>query len=387
MKRLNLSVFFGSLILLSAYSYSQIDLNLTISSNLFYQKIQQQLIYLGYFNRPLSTLIYTALVVVLFTSYLIILKQARAHKFTSQEIIKLSFISVAILFFSYPAFSHDVFNYIFDARILVLHGQNPWTHTALDFPNDLWTRFMRWTHRTYPYGPLWLPLSSVFYHLGFGKFTLTLIMFKLLSTLSYLLATITLNLTLIVKKYKNKPFLLSLFVLNPLILIESLVSSHLDITMAALSLLGIYQLAKNSKTKASISLLASAAIKYVTVSTLPFLPLLFLNKINYKKYLHYSLILTYLLTAYVITQREILPWYFITPFSITPFVDRSLYKKFVIALTPALLLRYVPFLLIGDYTQQVYLYRNVITFSVFIVMMLVLLTFKFPLGNKKVAKK
>jgi len=61
------------------YSYSQIDLNLTLFSNHFYQAFQQQMIKLGYFNRPLSASIYLILIILLFANYylLIVLTKKR----------------------------------------------------------------------------------------------------------------------------------------------------------------------------------------------------------------------------------------------------------------------------------------------------------------------
>ena len=55
-------LFSASLFLLSLsfliYTYTQVDLNLTLSNNTIYQSIQSQLTNIGYFNRPLSTKIF-----------------------------------------------------------------------------------------------------------------------------------------------------------------------------------------------------------------------------------------------------------------------------------------------------------------------------------------
>ncbi len=169
------------LALLGIYSYSQIDLNLTLSSQKIFLDFQYWLIQLGYFNRPLSTAIFLILTLLLFVFYIFFLKNI-----TKTSLVIL-IAAVAILgIFSYPAFSHDIFNYIFDARIFVVHHANPYTSTALMFPTDTWTRFMNWTHRTYPYGPLFLPLTIVVYLLGMNKFVLTLALFKALMVSGYL---------------------------------------------------------------------------------------------------------------------------------------------------------------------------------------------------------
>ena len=149
--------YFFVLFLLSIYSYSQIDLNLTLLQTPWFLSFKSALINLGYYNRPLSTVIFTVLVLLLY-----IIKPKK---------IILAIGGVCLIsLLSYPFLSHDFFNYIFDARIVTLYHQNPYFFKALDFPNDTWIRFMQWTHRTYPYGPVWLVLTIIPSFLGFGKF-------------------------------------------------------------------------------------------------------------------------------------------------------------------------------------------------------------------------
>src|SRR5205814_411517 len=137
-----------------------------------------------------------------------------------------------ILFFAYNAFSYDLFNYIFDAKIFVHYHQNPYFHKALDFPGDPMLSFMHWTHRTYPYGPAWLIIIAPVYYLGFGIFSITFYLFKLITVEAYLWSVI------LVKKIAEKletdsSFAVVAFALNPLVIAEVLVSAHNDIFMIA----------------------------------------------------------------------------------------------------------------------------------------------------------
>src|SRR3989338_9660250 len=96
--------------LLLIYSFSQLDLNLTLSSHSVYQSFQQQLTYLGYFNRPLSTAIYIFIVLLLAISYWL-LHRSKLRLLAKSRLNLCQFwlavlATVIILFPSYPAFSH-----------------------------------------------------------------------------------------------------------------------------------------------------------------------------------------------------------------------------------------------------------------------------------------
>src|SRR3990167_980771 len=253
---------------LTIYSYTQVDLNLTLSSNPVYQSIQNQLIQLGYFNRPLSTVIFFLLVLSCTFLYFLVLKLRR--NFTAKQLWTLLFALCSLLFISYPALAHDIFNYMFDARIVVKYGQNPYFTTPLNFPNDDWIRFMRWTHVGSVYPPGWLITTIPFYLLGFGKFTLTLLSFKLLGLISFLASG-----WLMFKIAGRKAWILWSF--NPMILIESLSSVHNEITMVSFTLLGFYFLRQGKSFKDSplkifplVPLVWGGLIKYTSFLLIPF---------------------------------------------------------------------------------------------------------------------
>ncbi|MFS8160257.1 MAG: hypothetical protein ACMG6E_08635, partial [Candidatus Roizmanbacteria bacterium] len=89
----------------------------------------------------------------------------------------------------YPLLSKDFFNYLFDAKILTFYHQNPYLHKALDYPLDPWLRFMNWTHRVYPYGPAFLPITLIPSFLSFGKLIINFALFKALFALAYIHST------------------------------------------------------------------------------------------------------------------------------------------------------------------------------------------------------
>lgn len=350
------------IVMLAIYSYSQVDLNLTLASHPYYQNFQKTLTQLGYYQRNISTLIYIILVISLTLNYFWLIYQSKIGQFKLSNMIKVVLIVSFVLTIAYPAFSHDIFNYIFDARILVEHQKNPYLHTALDFPDDLWTRFMRWTHRTYPYGPTWLPISILFYLLGIGKFTLTLISFKFLSLLSFLLGGYGLYRLLKIYSPTSATLGLTLYLFNPVILIEGLLSAHLDMTMAGLMLLGLSFILTQKKIVGWGLLVVSFGIKYTSAAIIPGVILFQKKRISFSQFAKICLILSYLLTMIIISQREILPWYFIVPFSLTALIPSNrIATSLMFSLIPATLVRYAPYLYIGEYTPWVLQVRNLAT--------------------------
>lgn len=335
-------LYFLLLLGLGVYSYSQIDLNLTLLQTPWFLEFQKVMIQLGYFNRPLSTLIFLIIILLLFAFYILFLREKKV------SIIKLA-IGISLLgLFSYPVFSHDFFNYLFDARIVTFYHQNPYFFRPLDFPDDLWLRFMHWTHRTYPYGPAWLLLTIPASYFGFGKFLLTVINFKFLFIAFYLGSII------LIKKIAGKRSAV-FFAANPLIIIESLVSPHLDSAMSFFFLLGVYLFIVQKKLFALGALLFSGGVKFLTLITLP----LFF-RLPLKKLLWFSLILLLIGLTPVIWQREIYPWYFLPAMTIASLlIENKKVLIFSLALSFGLLLRYAPFLYLGKESLPP---ENILTF-------------------------
>lgn len=349
------------LFILLVYSYSQIDLNLTLSSNNLYQEIQSQLINLGYYNRFLSGIIFTLLISFLFLVYSLFL--GISDRLPTKTVRNVVLLSVLILIFSYPAFSHDIFNYMFDARIVTKYFSNPYIHTALDYPDDLWIRFMHWTHRRYPYGPVWLIITLIPSFLGFGKFVLTLFNFKLIFSIFHL-GNVSLIYKILEKINPGKKIRGVIFyAFNPLIIIESLVSPHNEVMMLTFMLWGIYfTLVNKNIFLPSFSIVLSAGIKFVTVIFLPWV--LLVRKI-FQKWQHedkISLLLVLLTPVFVyeIYLKEAYSWYFILFIALGALIKNNFLKGLIITFSYSLLLRYLPFILLGSYTKDVYFYREIL---------------------------
>lgn len=348
------------------YSFTQIDLSLTFSQASVLQSIQKNFQQIGFFKRPLSTLIYLLIVFGLFVYFVYFLRLAYRKKLDIKLMRNLVIIISLILSFSYIAFSYDLFNYIFDAKIITEYGQNPYFHKALDYPQDPMLSFMRWTHRLYPYGPVWLILTFPVSLAGLKVFALTYFLFKFLATGFYL------GSVYLIYKLNKKinpeyaVFNTAFFAFNPLVIIEALVSSHNDIAMVFFALLGIYLYFVKSKMLGIGLVIISALIKIPSaVLLLPMvINLLPIRKyhLNSNHFMWMSVVLSIVGIFYSMTKLEIQPWYFLW---VLPFVALLKPNKYVISLTlgvsMGLLLRYSVLLYYGNWDGVLVNVRNVLT--------------------------
>jgi hypothetical protein len=344
---------------LSIYSYSQIDLNLTLLQTPWFLAFKDLVINLGYYNRPLSTIFFLIILLLMYWFYwkLVI----------GNWKLVIGVIGVLALL-SYPFLSHDLFNYIFDARIITTYHLNPYFYKALDFPADDWVRFMHWTHRTYPYGPVWLLITIIPSFLGFGKFILTLLNFKLLFTGAYLLNCYLVS--------KINPQNLKFFALNPLIILETLYSPHNEALMLTFFLLGVY-FSKN-KVLMLVSLLLSGGVKFITWLAIP--PLLSIDKVNARA-MSLSIVLISLGLVPVILGREMYPWYLVTIIGLAALTDNKNLQKFLGIFSFGLLLRYVLYLYTGLYSSETILAQNTITVTFIFIALLTALHRSFTAGR------
>lgn len=343
-----------TLLCLGVYSYSQIDLNLTLLQAPWFLSFQQTMIQLGYYHRPLATGIFLTLIFLLFIFYWQLLKNPpRKLYFLIGGIVLVGLLS-------YPAFSYDFFNYLFDIRILTHYGQNPYLFKPLDFPLDSWLRFMHWVHRPYPYGPLWLVITFFPSLAGLGKFVLTALNFKALFVALYLGNIFLIRKILLKVSSEQVQKGIIFFAFNPLVIIEAVVSPHLDSVMTFFLLLGIYYLVTASRLLAIMALLVSAGIKFLT---LLLLPIFLFRPASFAKTIKLLLLIFLLSLIPVIWRREFYPWYFLPVVGLLALLPLSR-NLFWLSLAAGLglTIQYAPYLYVGSYPPDVQLAKNVLLF-------------------------
>ena len=206
--------------LLFIYSFTQVDLSLTLSQASIFQTVQKSFQYIGWFNRPLSTVFYVVLFIFLFSLYFWSLSLVRKQVIKTKTLWTTIIVVFGITVLSYNAFSYDLFNYIFDAKIVTFYNQNPYMHKALDFPQDQMLSFMRWTHRVYPYGPLWLAFTVPISFFGLQIFSLTLLLFKLFIGAFFLACAYAIGKISKIINLKNPLLPVAAFSLNPFVIFK-----------------------------------------------------------------------------------------------------------------------------------------------------------------------
>lgn len=408
MKKITIVLWFFAILSLFFYSFAQVDLNLTLIRHPFFNHIIKSFQTVGYFQRPLSTYLYLLLLFLLFILYFSFLSLAKKGEFSRREFWVIIIVSSIILLFSYPAFSYDIFNYMFDAKTIVFYHSNPWVYKPLYFVGDPWLHFMHWTHRPSVYPPVWIGLSLPFYFLGFNFFLPILINFKILMAAGFLGSIFVLEKLLKEAKETNIVLGLVFYSFSPLMLIENLVSGHNDIVMMFFILLSFLLALQKRKLLSIVFFLFSVLIKYVTVILFPtfllivpfrVIPNLFqdrYNKVLSSKSLNeiqqrvqhdtqiiyrLCLILVFIAFCVIIAKIEIQPWYLVW---LMPFIVLSRWKVLwpvVIGFSLGLLLRYVPFLYFGDWNKPVP------TFEFWLTIVPLLFSSLFILKNKLWLKK
>ena len=343
------------LFLLSLFFFSY----LFIDQNFFYLKSFYS--GLAFTNRDQVSILHTVFVLIFFLIYSQILKNIRM--FNIPKVKLLIGGTVGILIFSYPAFlSFDIFNYIATAKTLFFYGENPYIVMPIEFTGDSLLLFTHAANKIALYGPVWLGLTAIPFFLGFGNILLTVFSFKVFIALFYL------GIVYILWKMTKNLYSVSLFALNPLVLIETLMSSHNDIVMMFFALLSFFLLSSKKLVLAFLFLLFSILIKYAAVFLLPVffyaaLKVIKKEKINWQKVFFLSFISMFAIFLLSHFREEIYPWYAIW---FLPFTALILRRKIILYISLAfsfgLLFRYVPFMLYGTHFGIIPIIKNLVTF-------------------------
>lgn len=411
--------------LFSWFSYSLTAPNLIISNWQPYWEFQLSM-WARFFNdRPALTSWYTAiltLVIVLSSATTWWLwRQKNTMVVATKQILSwwrmvvVWGLVISPLFFSMNALSYDVFNYMFNAKMVVEFKTDPHVHTALEYSYDDWTRFMHNTHTAAPYGYGWTAFSVLPYLAGGGKFLPTWLAFRLVSLVSLALLFWALVYSLQQRSAKLELWQLALVFLNPLILVETISNFHNDLWMVAPAVfaLGLVQPSvsyKNGKSL-SLALLGSAglialsvSIKWATLVIVPIWLVLaltqFIPRLNVWPWWRWGtawwpLAASVALFVPLLTERsqQFHPWYLSWSLVWIPFLLPSMvaeppavlrgFKKFfaaipaiwagsLLVLSVSSLYRYLPFLSHGGYPEWVLIMQKQITWIPFVAALLLL---------------
>lgn len=341
------------------YSFTQIDLSLTLSQVSIWQTAEKFFKNIGYFQRPLSSFLFVSIVLLLFVFYLLILNAICKKEMLKKTIWFLIIAAAVILTFSYNAFSYDLFNYMFDAKIITYYSQNPYIHKALDFPGDPMLSFMHWTHRLYPYGPTWLGLTVPLSFVGMQFFLPTFFLFKMLMSMSFLGTVYFIGRILQKFSLKNELFGIAFFALNPLVIIESLVSAHNDIVMIFIVMWSLFLLMNKKYVRSIILFILSIGVKFATAFIFPIYALVLYLQ-SKKKTVNWQFLFAVMTAVMIIPvilasyRTNFQPWYLLNILPFAALVSRS-YYVFIPGVIVSLFatFQYLPFLYLGNWDKPV----------------------------------
>lgn len=299
------------------------------------------------------------------------------------------FLSIYLLFFAplllaNPALSHDLYNYLFNAKAVVVYQQNPHLRSALDInPQDSWVRFMHNVHTTAPYGEVFTAMTVPVFFLSQGRFVLAFLFTKMLMAIALILAVLTIYWMLSEYSHRERWIRLAVFALNPLVIIETLLNGHNDMVMmsAAVASFGLLLSRKWGRWGILISatlLLFSTQIKYVTVLLFPLWCLLYMHRLqNVTIFSRWHSVLStvrknwadlavFLLFLPLLSDRsqQFHPWYLIWVLTFLPFVRSTPMILLMLAFSATSMFRYIPVLSsAGEYTDQIQIQMRLITWS------------------------
>jgi len=352
-------------VLLFGYSYTQVDLGLTLTNASIWRLIQTWFQHIGYFDRPLSTGIFLGILCMLFLLYGWIVKAVHDKKLTGKEIwICISALTITAIL-AYPAFSYDFFNYLFTAKTVLVYHKNPYLVTPLQFAGfDPWLSFMHWTHLASAYTPLWIVITLVPYFFSFGYFLPLIWNLKFVIAAAYIMTAIGIGKILEKEDGDRKLLGIAIFAFNPLVVIECLVSPHNDIVMMAMAVWAIVLYKKNKKWLSWLVLSGSVALKLMTVFLIP----AFFT--GWKRRVTLGFMIVGFLA--VLTQREALSWYWVwvVPFvALVPDVSSLLIVSTGVSL--GFLLQYAPFLYFGNWNSPVPVIKIWVTWVPIIISLLI----------------
>lgn len=352
------------------YSYTQVDLSLTLSRANLWQTIQKWFQYIGYFNRPLSTALFCAILAGLFVLYAVTLRWIRDNKIRLKDLWFIILPMSIILWFSYPAFSYDLFNHMFTAKTVLVYHQNPYTVTPLQFTGiEPWLSFMHWTQVASIYSPLWIFITLPTYFFGFGFFLLEMWNLKAVLVISYIVTAWAIGNILEHEGEQNKMLGIAIFALNPLVIIESLVSAHNDILMMAFTMLALMFYLKGKRWISWLFLSLSIATKVMTVCLIPSFFLRWKRSV--------ALIGMIVGLALFLTQREVMSWYLLWIIPFCAILPEKRWLTMVIGgVSLGLLLRYAPFLYLGNWDNPVPTIKLWVTFIPIVLAVLLSLALK-----------
>lgn len=307
--------------------------------------------------------LYSALVIIFFLFYFYFLINAHKKKIQRSHAWKLILWTVLILLPSFPAFwSHDIFNYMATARVAFFYKENPYVVMPIEIPNEPLLTFMHAANKVALYGPSWILSSVIPFMIGAGGIIRTMFAFKVFIAFFYL------ALCWLIWKLSRNVYTLIFFAMNPLVVIETLISSHNDVAMMFFAVLSFLLLQQRKQFVSVVSLIVSIFIKYSTLFLLPvylyvLICIFYKKKVPWNKVWFFSAVSMYVIFFLSPIREEIYSWYLIWPLTFVSLITNlELLRYITLAFSFGLLFRVVPFFYTLNWGGSTPLIKKIVTF-------------------------
>lgn len=352
MKRLFL-VFLGLCAAFALFSYGFVDPNFPYFHS---SQLAKALTYLVYQIPAVAAATYVVLLVGLFVAYKAVL--TGAHDTTWDIAKKYLIVLGFILIVSYPSLSYDIFNYIATAKVTFRYHENPYVVMPIEISNEPMLAYTRAANKLALYGPTWIVLTSFPHLLGQGNLLATIFSFKLFVAFFY--AALICMIIRITKRWDQALF----FALNPLVLVEVLVSGHNDVVMMTLAIAGLLLWHRYDTFHKLAGIILFAASVLVKGATIVLLPLFFFPALKWERKVVLGYVLMFGVFLLSPLREEMYPWYAIWWLAFAAFVPMkksSFIHNFSFWMSLGLMLRYVPWIATRSYGVPIPMLRAIVT--------------------------
>lgn len=368
--------------LLAIWSYQLVDPNLVLFNSHFFYSVQQKFWEVGA-NRNWLSASYFLIISFWFGAWIWGYRRGLAKNITKSWKKMFIFILpiVIILWLGMNALSHDIFNYLFNAKMLWQFQADPHQQVALDFSYDPWVRFMHNTHTPAPYGYGWTIISLPPFIASSGIFVLAFWGMKLWMIVALLVYLYLIWKLMQLEKADLKNYYL--LALHPLLLIETVLNGHNDVWMMWPVLLALWLILRFGVVMwvpvAVLALwLVSINIKLATLVLAPVLGgLYFWSKwgeklsiriTNFAKWWRSTWpewsALALLVPLFTARSQRFHPWYLIWSLSFLPFINWKWLRYSLLGLSITALYRYLPWMQANlEYSEVLIFKMQLITWS------------------------
>jgi alpha-1,6-mannosyltransferase len=217
-----------------------------------------------------------AVMLYLFVLYFLALLHWRKLQFSVRQVVTIAIASSVVAWCSVPGVnSADPWAYLEFGRIAGVHGMNPYLH-AYPEVRDFYSPYA-WFPLPMPYGPVAL-LALIPAAWVSGINVLLAIYFIKLEWLAAYAASLWLLLKILRRTFADSGYGLFLFALNPLLLLELIVTGHNDGLVILFALLSLFFLQRERGALAMWSALLCALVKLSGVLLLAGIVILLLRK-------------------------------------------------------------------------------------------------------------